>query len=1357
MRKKIILLMVSLLLPVAASAYDVCIDGIYYDIVKKAKQATVTYGDNYEGTYSGDVVIPETVVYDGVTLDVIAIGDRAFYECKLNSLTIPSSIKKIEMPEYRYFAKSIDTLFISDLAAWCAIEFNNEWASPARFAKNFCLNKEVISELVIPDGVTAIGISAFYGVKTLTSVKLPDSVESIGSCAFAGCTGLRTVTWGKGITSVGERAFNDCENIERVNISDLKAWLSIDFGESYIELALGVGTIRSIQNPLFYAGHLYLNGSELTDVVVPDGIETLYTHTFEGFTAMTSLVIPNSVKKFEANGGRVGMEQPWSMGEFKGIIGCSNLKGVKIGTGLEKMEIAGCAALTSVEVDESHMKLIINNCPSLTENDIKIVKASAVYIINCDAITELTPANVTANISSFRVSACSGLKKLQVSDETSGVYVSDCPELTTIILGLGISDAVNMLQVSSCKELTDVYCPIITPLKDVTNAFSDDCQIEYATLHVPQESVKPYKATEPWSGFGTIVAAKEGEPAYTPLPPYALLSDDKTTLTFYYNKNDIPDDCMKVRPFSSEYSRGWNSNSKSITTVVFDESFADFTDLTSTAYWFHGCSNLTTIKGIKNLKTDNVTDMSHMFRGCASLTSLDVSGFKTDNVTDMSLMFLNCEGLTSLDVSGFNTANVTSMSYMFCGCSGLTSLDVSKFNTANVTRMDYMFDGCYGLTSLDVSKFNTANVTNMKNMFSGCGLTSLDLRSFNTANVTNMVYMFSDCGSLMTIYAGDGWNTDKVDISSWGTSYPMFQNCYNLIGGAGTKYSGDGYTYAHIDGGADNPGYFTSDVLEQKLQPYAALNYNNSTLTFYYDIYMNNRYGMSVGPFDSSTSRGWDSNSNSITTVVFDESFADCTDLTSTAYWFADCNKLTTIRGIKNLKTDNVTDMKSMFKSCLNLRSLDVSGFNTENVTDMARMFSSCVSLTDLDVSNFNTENVTDMMYAFSGCGNLTSLDVSNFNTEKVTNMSNMFSNCSSLKSLDVSNFNTEKVTNMTEAFFGCKSLTSLDVSNFNTANVTRMDYMFYGCSSLTSLDLSSFNTKNVRNWECMFRNCSSLTTIYVSGRWSTANGNGGNNMFYGCTSLVGGQGTTFDANNTNKTYARIDEPDNDAPGYLTSANKELEPVNEVDEIDFSGDGSTVNENTNLDGNVIGNIFYSIAPTDGGYNKSEGYIEVTRPTSDDDMDAIAGKDLSDDAMNDFTGIIFKVNTGKGTIKVNGETTGGMTLKVKIGNAQSMAKTLDVRQKATFQYNVSEPTYVYIYAGNSGAASARGNGEEPSLKIYGIEWKQDSGTPTGVGDAPLLNDKGENHSYYDLQGRRIDAQPKKKGVYVRQGRKVVVRW
>ena len=160
-------------------------------------------------------------------------------------------------------------------------------------------------------------------------------------------------------------------------------------------------------------------------------------------------------------------------------------------------------------------------------------------------------------------------------------------------------------------------------------------------------------------------------------------------------------------------------------------------------------------------------------------------------------------------------------------------------------------------------------------------------------------------------------------------------------------------------------------------------------------------------------------------------------------------------------------------------------------------------ALTTLDLSNFDTSNVTDMFGMFSGCTALTSLDLSNFNTSNVTSMFGMFSRV---------------------------ALTSLDLSNFNTANVIDMASMFYGCTSLTSLDLSNFNTSNVTAMGGMFSGCSGLTTI-IANDWSAIDSS--SNMFYNCTSLVGGNGTTYDADHTDATYAHIDVADN--PGYFTA------------------------------------------------------------------------------------------------------------------------------------------------------------------------------------------------------------------------------
>ena|GEM_PF-3927902 len=196
-----------------------------------------------------------------------------------------------------------------------------------------------------------------------------------------------------------------------------------------------------------------------------------------------------------------------------------------------------------------------------------------------------------------------------------------------------------------------------------------------------------------------------------------------------------------------------------------------------------------------------------LFSNMSDAVYIETGDFDTSNVTNMGSMFSVCKALTSLDVSKFDTSNVTDMWWMFYGCKALTSLDVSKFDTSNVTRMYYMFSDCEALTSLDVSKFDTSKVTNMSCMFSGCkALTSLDVSKFDTSNVTNMNCMFYNCKALITITASEKFVTNKVTYSS-----KMFYNCTSLKGGAGTVHdaSHTDKEYARIDGGTEEPGYFT--------------------------------------------------------------------------------------------------------------------------------------------------------------------------------------------------------------------------------------------------------------------------------------------------------------------------------------------------------------------------------------------------------------------------------------------------------------------------------------------------------------------------------------------------------------------
>lgn len=292
-------------------------------------------------------------------------------------------------------------------------------------------------------------------------------------------------------------------------------------------------------------------------------------------------------------------------------------------------------------------------------------------------------------------------------------------------------------------------------------------------------------------------------------------------------------------------------------------------------------------------------------------------------------------------------------------------------------------------------------------------------------------------------------------------------------------------------------------------EPYAVYDKTTSTLTFKYGIKPAGAYSLNKGyhrPDWYKQGGDYDSgyyNTNIITKVVFDVSFAKARP-TSCFYWFCGCKYLTTIEGIENLNTTNVTDMGWMFNGCSALKTLDLSYFDTKNVTNMFEMFSYCYDLTTLNLPRFNTQNVESMDDMFKSCVSLTTLDLSSFNTQNVTKMENMFKNCRALTTLDLSSFNTQNVTSMGDMFEDCSALTTLDVSNFDTQNVTDMSVMFEDCSALTTLDLSSFNTQNVMYMDRMFKNCSALTTIYASEKYVTTACEFGRYMFAGCTNLVG-------------------------------------------------------------------------------------------------------------------------------------------------------------------------------------------------------------------------------------------------------------
>lgn len=536
---------------------------------------------------------------------------------------------------------------------------------------------------------------------------------------------------------------------------------------------------------------------------------------------------------------------------------------------------------------------------------------------------------------------------------------------------------------------------------------------------------------------------------------YGRLNTDTQTLTIYYDDNWQKGDFTISSYSSPDWRSDYNKLAK-IKTVVFDPSFKD-ARLMDCSWWFSGFMGLTTITHLEYLNTSQVTNMQGMFQNCESLEALDLSTFNTENVTNMFGMFDSCKSLKSLNLSSFNTSKVKQMGYMFKNCESLTALDLSSFNTENISDYGSMFYRCKSLTTLDLSSFNSKEILNTSCMFTGCfALKTLDLSSFDTSKTTDMPSMFSGCSALETIYASSAFTTDNVT-----NDFSMFLNCRKL---KNFDLSNSGKTHAHIGEG----GYFT--VAPAWVRFDAA----TGTLTFQCssaktdadtDFFLN----------EARDDPGWyGTKSADIKTVVFKRNFRDARP-TTCSLWFGSCTNLTSIEGLENLNTSDVTRMDYMFYKCGQLRALDLSGFNTE----------------------------------------------------KVKNMADMFGYCKNLETLNLSSFKTNDLTNMSRMFYECNKIVQLDLSGFNTSGVKALDQVFKNCDALESLDLSSFDTKWVTDMSSLFEYCQSLKTIYVSDSFSTFMVKSSTNMFRDCNNL---KGATAFADIQKKDMARANYTD----GYFT-------------------------------------------------------------------------------------------------------------------------------------------------------------------------------------------------------------------------------
>ena len=503
------------------------------------------------------------------------------------------------------------------------VTYNNTTYSVTEIGEYAFYNCTGLTSVTIPNSITSIGEGAFMACTGLTSVTIPNSVTEIGSSAFSGCTGLTSITIPNSVTSIGSFAFEGCTGLKEVNIADLSAWCKIEFDGVYA-------------NPLYYATKLKLNGSEITDLVIPNNITKIKDYAFSRCTGLTEVTIGNSVTVIGSNAfykctGLTSVTIPNSVTEIgsNAFYKCTGLTSVTIPNSVTEIgssAFSGCTGLTSITIPNSVSEIgeyafngtaWYNNQP---DGVVYINNVLYIYRGTMPSGTSIVIKDGTVSITPRAFRGCTGLTSVTIPNSVTsiGSYAfSGCTGLTKTTIEKGNdSISINSNEVLSCKK---VY--IGRPLKYINSDYATDyrlfnnvseltidCEIAELTDYM-FKNCKNLKVLSVGKGDSEL---KIG---------YLEYSSDYYTngKGLFYN---LPLDSVYIgRPISynatKQYGYSPFAGIKTLKHIVLD---CNNMDVTLTSYFFEACDSIETIS-IQN-SHQQMSLPAELFKGCANLKSL---------------------------------------------------------------------------------------------------------------------------------------------------------------------------------------------------------------------------------------------------------------------------------------------------------------------------------------------------------------------------------------------------------------------------------------------------------------------------------------------------------------------------------------------------------------------------------------------------------------------------------------------------------------------------------------------------------------------------------------------------------------